>query len=162
MMLKDDLRWTGGCKVHNFSSFNIKAILYVFLIFNYQGHAASCFCLLFGWQHQSTDGRYVSNTLKNSKTLILIPSINVFAALLSYWCTVTMTGCVTPSDLSFSTGQTVKIKRNEQNRIKFRRSKVADKSLKIFPGAKHQLFLELESTRSQVFSEIENWIERRI
>ena len=104
----------------------------------------------------------MSNTLKNSKTLILIPSINVFAALLSYWCTVTMTGCVTPSDLSFSTGQTVKIKRNEQNRIKFRRSKVADKSLKIFPGAKHQLFLELESTRSQVFSEIENWIERRI
>ena len=44
----------------------------------------------------------------------------------------------------------------------FRRSKVSDKSIKIFPGAKHQLFLELESTRSQVFSEIENWIERRM
>jgi len=44
----------------------------------------------------------------------------------------------------------------------YRRSKVSDKSLKIFPGAKHQLFLELESTRNQVFSEIENWIERRM
>jgi len=44
----------------------------------------------------------------------------------------------------------------------YRRSKVEDKSLKIFPGACHQLFLEISSTRFQVFNEIQTWIENRL
>jgi len=44
----------------------------------------------------------------------------------------------------------------------YRRSKVEDKSLKIFPGACHQLFLEINNTRYQVFDQIQKWIEARL
>jgi len=44
----------------------------------------------------------------------------------------------------------------------YRRSQVTDKTLKIFPGACHQLFLEISNTRYQVFSEIQQWIEKRL
>ena len=74
----------------------------------------------------------------------------------------TMISCVTLLALSSSTGETSVSLCEVKFSFVFRRSKVSDKSLKIFPGAKHQLFLELESTRSQVYAEIETWIESRI
>ena len=46
--------------------------------------------------------------------------------------------------------------------LRVRRSRVEDKTLKIFPGACHQLFLELPDTRHQVFAEIRHWIEKRL
>ena len=43
-----------------------------------------------------------------------------------------------------------------------RRSQVDDKTLKIYPEACHQLFLELSETRQDVFKEIVQWIENRL
>lgn len=44
----------------------------------------------------------------------------------------------------------------------FRRSQSPEKSLKIYPGACHQLFLETPETKTQVFSEMLSWIENRL
>ena len=37
-----------------------------------------------------------------------------------------------------------------------------DKTIKLFPGAAHQLFLELQPVRREVFTNITHWIENRI
>lgn len=102
MMLKDELRWTGGCKV---------MLLLAFV-----------YCL---------------DDNINQLTDVTTPFLLVH-------------------------GDDDRLCNPIGSELLYRRSKVSDKSIKIFPGAKHQLFLEVESTRSQVFSEIENWIERRM
>ena len=48
------------------------------------------------------------------------------------------------------------------SQLLYRRSPVEDKTLKIFPGAKHQLFLEFPSVRSEVFRDINSWIQERL
>lgn len=44
----------------------------------------------------------------------------------------------------------------------FRRSPVEDKTIKIFPGAAHQLFLEFPAVRQEVFLDLVQWIEKRL
>jgi len=44
----------------------------------------------------------------------------------------------------------------------FRRSPVKDKTIKIFPGAYHQLFLELPAVRREALLDIVHWIDRRV
>ena len=40
-------------------------------------------------------------------------------------------------------------------------SPVEDKTIKVFPGAAHNLFMELPEVKKQVFDDVIRWIERR-
>ena len=110
--------------------------------------------------NQLTDVTWV--ILWKLKTLILSSSINMFSLQHTFPLGAWWRGQALQPDRIWASLQVRQWRRRDINNNHFRRSKVSDKSLKIFPGAKHQLFLELESTRNQVFSEIENWIERRM
>lgn len=102
MMLKDTLRWTGGCKV---------MLLLAFV-----------YCL---------------DDNINQLTDVITPFLIVH-------------------------GDNDKLCNPIGSELLYRRSQVTDKTLKIFPGACHQLFLEISNTRYQVFSEIQQWIEKRL